>query len=171
VNDSTNPIEEEPHDQDPRQLSATHFFTYRTCWNDRERPDAGIGIAGIYIHVEPPEGYSFPICLNRMFIYFQLWGDIGEYFPRIRLVKIDLSENNEEVEVQLGMDGAPKEFLPPTPRPFAISGLDYCVAFTFPIGPVHFRETGTFEFQLWVEGYDEPLARERILAREFNNVE
>ncbi len=54
----------------------------------------------------------------------------------------------------------------PTQRPVAISGLKYMEEFAYPIGPVPFREAGLYEYQLWADGFDEPIARERVMARE-----
>ncbi len=85
-------------------------------------------------------------------------------------MKVESAEDNE-VEVQLGRDGSPREFRPPTTRPFEFSGLNFVEEFAFPIGLVPFKEAGTYEFQLWVDGLEEPLARERVLAREYKQDE
>ena len=35
-------------------------------------PGANFGVAGIYTHIEPPEGQAFPVRFNRIFAYVQL---------------------------------------------------------------------------------------------------
>lgn len=118
-----------------------------------------------------PDGQTFPVLLDRVFVYFQLWGDPGEYRLRVRLVRIRTTDDGEEEEVQLGTDGEPREFPLPTARPLAVSGLNYVEEFAYPIGPVPFREPGLYEYQLWADGFDEPVTRERVLAREWKHDE
>ncbi len=156
---------------DPPEVHARHLLTFRTLWYDPRHSESGISIGGIYSHVEPPEGTLFPVRFDRIFVYFQLWGDTGDYHPRIRLVKVESGEDNDVLEVQLGRDGNPREFRPPTTRSFEISGLNFVEEFAFPIRFVPFKESGTYEFQLWVDGLEEPLARERVLAREYKQDE
>ena len=44
-------------------------------------------------------------------------------------------------------------------------GLNYLDELAFPIPAVPVPDTGVYEFQLWAEGIDEPVASARILAR------
>jgi len=148
-------------------VSSRHFFLFRTLWYDSMKPELGIAFAGLYSEIAPPDGMSFPIRLDRMFVYFQLWGDVNDYRLWIRLVEISMDEFGAVSVVQLGRDGSPREFRPPTNRPFAISGVNFVEEFAFPIGPVPFRYAGLYEFQLWVDGVEEPIGTERILAREY----
>jgi hypothetical protein len=76
------------------------------------------------------------------------------------------TEDDEEIEVHLGRNGEPREFPTPGQRSVPVSELEYINEIAFPIGPVPFVEPGTYEFQLWADGYDEPIAVERVLARE-----
>ncbi len=165
------PTDEPPSYRDPVEVHAAHLLTAHTIWYNPERPGAGFGLGGIYTHYDLPDGFSFPVRVERVFVYFQLWGDSGEYRVRIRLVKINETPENELEEIQLGPDGVPREFPLPTERPVTISGLNYVEEVACPIGPVPFREAGVYEYQLWVDGIDEPIARERILAREWTNDE
>jgi len=156
---------EPPPYRDPVGLHGVHLLTCRSIWYEPAKQEAGVGIAGIYIHVEPPDGFQFPFRLDRVFVYFQLFGDVGEYRVRIRLVRLLAGDAGDLEEIQLGIDGSPREFEMPTPRPAEISGLNYLDFFTFPIGPVPFREPGLYEYQLWADGFEEPIAREWVLAR------
>ncbi|MGL6074196.1 MAG: hypothetical protein ACRC8S_08545 [Fimbriiglobus sp.] len=154
-------------DQDGAQnLTADHMLICRNIWFDNRNPHMGFGLGGIYIHVEPPEGYSFPFRIDRMFIYVQLWGTVGEFRIRTRMVRIDYDPQEGEFEFHLGHQGLPREFPFPSPRMVSISGIEYVQQIAFPVGPVPFREPGVYEFQIWVDGIEEPVARERILAKE-----
>jgi len=159
------PEEPTPY-REPPELQGFHLLTHRTFWFDNRRPEAGFSIAGIYTHIEPPEGFSFPFRLDRVFVYFQLWGDPGIYRPRIRLVRVSITDDDEEEEIHLGTAGEPREFPMPPPHLVEITGLNYVDEVAFPIGPVPFREAGLYEFQLWADGVGSPIARERVLARE-----
>jgi hypothetical protein len=114
-------------------------------------------LGGLHTHLDLPDGRTFPVLLDRVFVYFQLWGDPGEYRLRVRLVRIQMTADGEE-EAQLGADGEPREFPIPTARPVAVPGLNYVEEFAYPIGPVPFREAGLYEYQLWADGTDEPIA-------------
>jgi hypothetical protein len=52
------------------------------------------------------------------------------------------------------------------PRVIQITGENYVECFAIPLTDVWFAESSAYEFQLWADGFDEPLARERIQARE-----
>jgi hypothetical protein len=93
-------------------------------------------------------------------------GETGEYRFRIRLVRIEKQGYDEEVEVPLGIGGVYKDFDSPFGRPFELTGLNYVDEMAFPIDALRINDPGLYEFQLFVEGMDEPIARERILARE-----
>jgi hypothetical protein len=152
---------------DPPWVAVHHFLTARAIWYDSERIESGIGISGIFIHLVPRGGLSFPYIFDWVFVYFQMSGDAGDYFVRVRLVKIETDENNEEYEVQIGRDGGSMEFFPDTTRPFGISGLNYCEEYSFLLPAFQIDETGIYEYQLFVEGFEEPLGRERVEAREY----
>jgi len=150
--------------EDPAELRGVHLLTCRRIWFDNQKAEAGFGLAGIITHIVPPEGYQYPFRLDRVFVYSQLWGDAGEYRLRVRLVKIVTSEDDKEEEMHLGPNGNPREFPMPAQRPAVVTGLEYVEQVAFPIGPVPFREAGLYEFQLWADGIDQPISRERVFA-------
>jgi len=167
--DEPNGDEPTPY-RDPVGLHGVHLLTCRSLWHDAQRTDGAFGLAGIMTHIEPSEEASFPVSLNRVFVYVQLWGDAGEYTLRIRLVRVIL-EDDDEVEVQIGMNDEPREYPLPSRRPVVVSGLNYVDELGFPIGPVAFPEPGLYEYQLIAEGIKSPIARERVLAREWTDDE
>jgi hypothetical protein len=154
-----------PDFQDPPDVFVAHFLTCSSIWFDPQRSNPRFDLGGIFVHVEPPEGITFPFRLDRIFIYFQLWGEPGEYRVRVRLVLIHTTGSGEETEMQLGPWGEPREFPMPGQRSIVVTEIEYVQQVTFPISRVPFREPGVYEYQLWVDGIDEPIARERVLAR------
>jgi len=161
---------DDPAYRDPLGIHARHLLTCRTLWYDWQRPEAGFGVAGICTRVEPPDGATFPQVFSRFFVYFQLWGDPGEYRLRLRLVRLP-GEGDTGEEIHLGEDGEPLEFPAPDKPPITVlvSGLDFVEEYTLPIGSVPFPKSGVYEYQLWIEGGDEPIAREQVLARGVND--
>jgi hypothetical protein len=168
---STDPTDDPRPYRDPVGLHGAHLLTCHHIWNDPERSGAGFGLGGVYTHFDLPDGQTFPILAEQMWVYFQLWGDVGEYRLRTRLVRIRTTEDDEEEEVQLGPDGEPREFPMPPRRPVLVSGLNYMEEAAYLIGPVPFREAGLYEYQLWADGFDTPIARERVMAREWKHDE
>jgi hypothetical protein len=159
--------DETDDDFEPLQLFADKLVSFRAVWYDHRRPAYGYTLSGIYTHVEPPPGFTFPFRIPKVFIYFQVWGDIGEYRFRIRLVRLSPpNEDNETEDVQLGRHGEPREFPIPTLRPVEVTGLNYVDEIPFFLENVPFDTPGIYEYQLWAEGIDRPIARERIQARE-----
>jgi hypothetical protein len=154
-----------PAYSDPPTIYSRHFLTCRSIWYDKKRPEAGFSLGGIFSEIQPIDDFDFPLRLEKIYVFTQLYGDPGEYRLRIRLVKIETTEDDETEEVQLGNEGQPREFQLPSQRPVVISGIEFVEAIAFPIGPVPFFEAGLYEYQLWADGIPEPLARERILAR------
>jgi len=121
---------------------------------------------GVLAHFDLPDGVEYPLRYERLFVYLQLWGETGEYRFRIRLVRIESLGYDEEMEVPLGIGGENKDFHSPFGRPFELTGLNYVDEMALPLESIRINDPGLYEFQLFAEGIDEPLARERILARE-----
>jgi len=164
--------DELPESSDALTPYCPHLLTCRTIWYDPiTHPDAPFGLGGVYSHMEATDGRSFPLIFNRIFVYFQLSGQAGDYRLRLRLVKIESAAYSEleEVEVQLGDHGEPREF--PLPRLCTISGHDFAEEYAFEMNQVPFPEIGLYEYQLWLDDNEEPIARERVIAREWVNEE
>lgn len=163
MGDNDIPPDRPPFD-DSRELRGLHFLTCRSVWFDYQRPENGFGLAGIYVNIERSEGMEFPIRLDRVFVYCQLWGDPGEYELRVRLVKLETDGDGEPVEIQVGEFGESREFPMPPGRPAVVSGIEYVDEVAFPIGPVAFPKPGLYEYQIWADGIDSPIVRERVMA-------
>jgi hypothetical protein len=163
---------DEPDDpapyREPLNLLGGKLLTFRAVWYDHRKPEEGYTVSGIYTHVQPPEGFTFPFRLTRVFVYFQVWGDEGDYRFRIRLVRLVASDENdgEEEEIHLGPNGNPLEYVMLSPRNFEVTGLNYVDEVAFPIGPVRSEVAGLYEYQVWADGIEDAIARERVLARE-----
>ena len=152
-------------DEPEPELHGAVLLVCRSLWYDHRYPERGYGLAGMLTHFESPDGSDFPQRVERMFVYAQLWGTPGEYRLWVRLVRVDKVGYDEEVEVQLGAGGQPRNFPMPTSRPMEISGLNFIDEVAFPIESVPFGDVGVYEFQLWSDVSAEAIARYRIQAR------
>jgi len=151
------------------ELHVAHFLLCRKIWYNNTKPEEGFSLLGVLAHFDLPDGVEYPLRYERLFVYLQLWGETGEYRFRIRLVRIEslgYLGYDEAMEVPLGIGGENKDFHSPFGRPFELTGLNYVDEMALTLESIRINDPGLYEFQLFAEGIDEPLARERILARE-----
>ena len=150
------------HD-DPTNAVPTcrHLLICHHVWKSQDLPNAGFSLGGLLVHAVPDIG--FPLWVDRLFLYAQVYGPTGEYQFVVRLVRIDDSGYGEEVETPLGDDGEHVEYV--VPRAFEVSGLNFVDEFALPMRRVVFEQPGVYEFQLFCHGSDDPIARERVQAR------
>lgn len=141
-----------------------HLIVCRTVWYDANRPDDGFSLGKLIVSLRPADGAGYPVQIERLFLFAQLFGESGEYPFRIRVVRVDRNDIGEEVEIQLGPNDSPREYVPN--RPLVVSGEELVDQIAVPLNRVAFREPGLYEFQLWLDfDSDEPLASERLEAR------
>jgi hypothetical protein len=142
---------------EPPELFCRHLLICRTIWFDPDKPDNGFSLGGLLIHLRPTGEEGFPVRVPRLFLFAQLFGTPGEYDVTPRLVPIYRSEDGEDEE------GDAVEF---TRRTLALTGDDLVEGYGIPLRDIPFAAPGVYEFQLWVEGFNEPIGRERVEARE-----
>jgi hypothetical protein len=140
---------------DSRYLACSHFIACHGVRYDDTDPDAGSTLERVIVHARPSDGNGFPFRLSRLFVFAQLFGTPGEYTLRVRLLRIGVVDDEEIVETR-------RDFGPKT---VAITGENYVECFAIAVADVWSPEPSVYEFQLWADGFDEPLARERIQAR------
>jgi hypothetical protein len=148
------------------ELHVAHFLLCRKIWYNNLKTEEGFSLFGVLSHFDAPEQVEYPLRYERLFVYLQLRGETGEYRFWIRLVRIDNHGYDGEIEVPLGTDGSHKDFDTPFRRPFESTWLNYVDELAFSLESIRINDPGLYEFQLFAEGMDEPIARERILARE-----
>lgn len=163
------PDEEEIWKESPEgepALHCPHLLLCRAIWFDASQPERGFSLGGVRTSLAPADRGQFPFRVDRLFAYAQLWGEPGEYHLRIRVVRLQVVEYHGVEEIELGPNGDALEFPIPNRRPFEITGLNYIDEFALAVGPFSFPGPGVYEFQLWTEDADAPVARERLLVRE-----
>lgn len=109
------------------------------------------------VNIRPADGGGYPVLFARLFMYDQLFGDSGEFLVQVRLVRInrdDLGEETEHPVIEFEW------------KDLSVTAFDPVEPFAFALSNVPFPDVGTYEFQLWAAEVDEPLASERIEARE-----
>jgi hypothetical protein len=146
----------EPEEAGSPNLVCAHFIACHAVKYDNEDADAGCTLERVIVHVRPPDANGFPFRVPRMFVFAQLHGPHGDYALRVRLHRIGVIDGEEVAATW-------RDFGPWT---VSITGENYVECFALPLTDVWFSEPSVYEFQLWVDGDDEPLARERIQARE-----
>lgn len=144
-------------DDPPRELRCYHMILCHTMWHLPDDPDAGYSLGRVVVQVRPPGGDGYGFQLPRLFVYVQLLGTPGEYTFRVRQVPIGTDEDGDEVE------GEPAEY---GPWDVLVTNEEYVESLGLPLPKVSFPSPGVYEFQFWADGFDEPLAAERILAKE-----
>ena len=103
----------------------------------------------ITVGLTPPK---FPFCIEKLHLFFQLFGTPGEYSVWFDLVFVD--------DIQRTTTRVCKC----PPRTLNVLPDSFVTAFGVPVFHLIFDRPGTYEFRLWVEGFDGPLLEERILA-------
>jgi hypothetical protein len=139
-------------ESDDPNLRCAHFIACHTLWYDSANLDAGYSLGRVIVQLRPPASDVFAFTVPRLFLYAQLWGTLDEYTLRIRLVRAEDEDDPDAPEFG--------------PWDVALVGDVYVEAFGFSLTQVPFAEPGVYEFQLWADGFDEPIGRERIEVRE-----
>ena len=145
-----------PDPTDEPEVACRHLLVCRTLWYDPGNPDDGYSLGRVVVNVRPGDGGAGPYVVPRLFAYTQLFGTVGDYDARVRMVRVDRDEDGDEVSGESAEWG---------PWPSPITGLDLVESHGFVLMGVPFDGPGVYEFQLWVDGFDEPVGRERIEAR------
>lgn len=138
-----------------RRLACAHFIACYGVRYDSADADAGHTLERVIVQVRPRDGNGFPFRVARLFVYAQLFGTTGDYAIRVHLLRIGTSDEGETVLTR-------REF---GPMAIQITGENYVEGFAIPLADVWFAEPGVYEFQLWADGFDDPLAGERVQAR------
>lgn len=139
-----------------RNLACPHFIACHDVRYDALDADAGCTLERVIVHVRPSDGKGYPLRLERMCLFAELFGVPGDYTLHVRMLRIRVTDDGEVVQARRDFNS----------RAVELSGENYveCVVWVLP--DVWFSEPSVYEFQLWADGFDEPLARERIAARE-----
>ena len=143
----------DPTPFDPPAVFCRHLLVCRTLWYDAANPDDGYSLARIVVNVQPPAGSDERFVEPRLFAYVQLFGTVGEYDARMKLVEVTTDEDGNDVDREL-IEWGP--WLTP------VTGLDLVETHAYKLFNVPFDGPGLYEFQLWLDGFDEPLAAERV---------
>lgn len=144
-------------DDDPPELYCRHLLICQTIWYDPENFDSGHSAGRLVVHIRPPKDYGYPFTVAKLFALVQLFGTPGEYTVRIPMTRIVVSDDGDEIEEPVTEFG---------PWDVLVTGDAFVETFGLALIRVPFREVGVYEFQVWVDGFDAPLARERLQARE-----
>lgn len=143
----------DPTPYDSPAVFCRHLLICRTLWYDAANPDDGYSLARIVVNVRPPTGSDGQFVEPRLFAYVQLCGTVGEYEARLKLVQVTVDDAGDELERELAEWG---------PRLIPVTGIDLAESYALELRSVWFDGPGLYEFQFWLDGFDEPLAAERV---------
>lgn len=146
----------DPEADDSRSLVCSALIVCHTLWYDNTNVDAGLSLGRVIVHIRPDEGSGFPVRRPRLFLYAELHGTPDEYILRVRLIRVEVTSDDEEIETEHRWYG---------PWEVTVSGDNYVECFGFSIENVFIPEEGVYEFQLWADGFDAPIGRRRFQAR------
>lgn len=150
--------ENDPEDAErSRYLVCSALLACHTLWYDNTNSDAGFSLGRLIVHLRPDAGNGFPLRLPRLFLFAQLHGTPDDYLLRVRLTQIEVTDEGEEVLTEHRQYG---------PWEIELPGDNYVECFGLELRNVFIPEAGIYEFQLWADGFDAPLAVERFQARE-----
>lgn len=136
-----------------RHLLACRTLVYYPSDPDDGQPDARYYLGQVLVNVRNPDGGDAPFVVPRLFAYFQLFGEAGDYDLGVVLAVVTADEYGSETTRDIAEWG---------PRLVPVTGLDLVEAHGFPLDDVPFDGPGVYEFQLWSDGSDDPLAAERV---------
>lgn len=153
---SRDAAEESP--ADPPVLVCARLIACGNIRADHGNPDSGYSLERVLVHVRPADGRGFPFRALRIWLFAQRHGTPGEYVIRVRVVRVGLDADGDEVELDGGVEFGPWEI--------ALPGDSYVECFGIPLSEVPFPEAGVYEFQLWADGFGAMLMSERVEARE-----
>lgn len=145
-------------------LVGRHLIVTRSIWYDPKFPERGFSLGGVVTRMDVSED-ELPLRLSRLFVYAQLWGDDAEYRFRVRLVRIGIDDDGEPVEIQVGPNGVPVEYPMPGERSVEVSSLVFVQEVAYALTNLVFESAGTYEFQLFADDREEPVAAERMEIR------
>lgn len=146
-----------PDPFDPPAVHCRHLLVCRTVWYDPAKPDEGCSLGRLVVSLSPPPGVAGRFVAPRLFAFAQLFGTVGDYDVRVRLVEVTVDEYGDEQARPAGEWG---------PWLVPVSGLELVESHAFLLKEVPFDRPGAYDFQLWADGQDEPLAAERVQIRD-----
>jgi len=138
---------------DPPAVFCRHLLLCRTLWSDAANRDDGYSLARIVVNVRPPPGSDGRFVEWRLFAYVQLHGTVGEYDTQVRLVQVTVDEDGNERGRELAEWG---------PHVVPVTGIDLVESYAYELRDGWFNGPGVYEFHFWLDGFDQPLAAERV---------
>lgn len=111
-------------------------------------------LRGVYTTLRPDE-VGYPLCCEMIWAYTEVFGEPGRYLTRIEYHRLADDESP---------DGPARTVF--DSRPVRIRPGAFVEGARFQLFHAAFPEGGLYEFQLFLEGYVEPLATQRVYLSE-----
>ncbi len=142
-----------PEPFDPPSVHCRHLLVCRGFWYDPGKPGGKHSLGQMVVNLHNPDGSDDPFVEPRLFVCCQLFGTVGDYNLRIVFAEVLADENGDETERAVKRWG---------PWLVPVTDLDLVETHGLLLPRVPFDGPGVYEFQLWADGFDAPLAAERV---------
>lgn len=122
---------------------------------DPHDEEAPYSLRAVISHLRPHDDLGYPLCMESLMVYVELFGEPGRHLTRVVVVLIDPSEEVPDQVV------ATFDWKPARVRP----GL-FVDGAKFQLMQIPFDIPGLYEFRFMLDGYEDPLIAERIQLME-----
>lgn len=136
-------------------IQARHLMLCRRVDYNPEEAEAPYTLHKVVNYFRPTDDYGFPICVETLWLYAELFGEPGRYLAWVGLVPLD--EDGEET----GPVTVIRWLTPVHVRPGKfVTGLRLLLV------QVPFEAAGLYEVRIMLDGFDESIVAERVYVME-----
>lgn len=135
------------HDGD-KEVSFRHLLLCDSVQHDPSAPGHSYSVNGLINWLMPEDEYGYPLVVERIVIFAQVWGTRAEHSLTIDLIRIE-----ENDDVRIATYG---------PMTFPVYGNEFVENRKWTLHQVGFPIPGLYEFRLFVDGQVEAALSERL---------
>lgn len=141
-------------DIDRQELYARHLLLCDFIHHNPFRPGRSYSLEGVVNWLRPEDEYGYPLIIERLMLFTQIWGERGDYESRVDLFQLDDDYGTGQLIRSFG------------PRILTIHGNEFVETKGWLLHQVAFPNPGVFEFRLMAMNQPEPVVSERLYLRE-----
>jgi hypothetical protein len=136
-------------DADEQVVNFRHVLICDSVHHDATSPGQSYTLKGLMNWLMPQDEFGYPLVVERIVLFAQVWGSRAEHRLTIDLVRLE--ENDEVWVASFG------------PRSFPVYGNEFVESQKWTLHQVCFPIPGLYEFRLFVDNQDSVSSSERIL--------
>jgi hypothetical protein len=131
-----------------------HLLICEVVHHDPFRPDRSYSLERIVNWLCPEDEYGYPLVVEKLMLFAQVWGDRKDFELRIDLVRLDSDDDSGQLIQRFEN------------RHLTVHGNEFVETKRWILHQVSFPEPRVYEFRLIIPDSTESLASERILLQE-----